>query len=162
MKYPWLDACLAVDLPGLLSMTDPAYVNTAEPLPVPTWDDLAGGLAGDRDRKRRERAEFGAAGVCYSCRREPATNGGICAGCLAAKRTRNRERQARRNGLCSWCPAPAQPGRAMCSTCLGLSREKARRQRAELIAAGRCSRCGGPGRGCQCRGASGTPRRRGR
>ena len=40
MKYPWLDACLAVDLPGLLSMTDPAYVNTAEPLPVPTWDDL--------------------------------------------------------------------------------------------------------------------------
>ena len=152
VPFPWLAAALGAGLPGAMSMADPAYVNTAEPLPIPTWDDLAAERATDRDRARRDRAECGARGICYSCRREPATNGGICAGCATAKRERSAERKVRRAGLCYWCPAPALPGRRMCSTCADLACAKSRQLRAERIAAGRCSRCGGPGQGCKCRG----------
>ena len=151
VPHPWLDAYLGVGMPGALSMADPSYVNTAPPLPVPSWDDLAAERAYDRGRARRERARFCAAGVCYSCRREPATNGGICAGCATAKRERSAERKVRRAGLCDWCPAPAEPGRRMCRACAALACAKSRQLRAERIAAGRCSRCGGPGQGCKCR-----------
>ena len=158
VPHPWLNAALAVGMPGALSMADPGYVCTAaEPLPIPSWDDLAAERATDRDRARRDRARLIAAGVCYSCRREPATNGGICRPCLAAKRERSAERKVRRAGLCYWCPAPALPGRRMCRACADLAREKSRQVRAERIAAGRCSRCGGPGGGCKCRGPA--PRR---
>ena len=93
VPHPWLDAVLGVGMPAAVSMADPAYVNTAAPLPIPTWDDLAGGLADARDRKRRDRAALYERGVCHSCRREPATNGGICGRCLTAKRRRERERR---------------------------------------------------------------------
>ena len=84
VPHPWLDAVLGVGMPGVLSMADPGYVCTAaEPLPIPSWDDLAAERATDRDRARRDRARLVATGVCYSCRREPATNGGICRPCLA-------------------------------------------------------------------------------
>ena len=152
VPFPWLDACLGIGMPGALSMADPAYANTAAPLPVPTWDDLAAERATERDRARRERARFDAAGVCYQCRRESVERGGLCVGCRERKAERDRERKVRRAGLCYWCPAPVEPGRRMCRACAALACAKSRRLRAERIAAGRCSRCGGPP-GCRCRGA---------
>ena len=157
VPHPWLDARLGAGMPGALSMADPAYVNTAAPLPIPTWDDLAAERAYDRDRARRERARFGAAGVCYQCRRESVERGGLCVACLERKAERDRARKVRRVGLCYWCPAPVEPGRRKCRACAALACEKSRRLRAERIAAGRCSRCGGPGQGCKCRGGPSPP-----
>ena len=76
----------------------------------------------------------------------------VLATCLRPRRERSAERKVRRAGLCYWCPAPAEPDRRMCRACAALACEKSRQLRAERIAAGRCSRCGGPGDGCQCRG----------
>ena len=67
VPHPWLDAVLGVGMPGVLSMADPGYVCTAaEPLPIPSWDDLAAERATDRDRARRDRARLVATGVCSS------------------------------------------------------------------------------------------------
>jgi hypothetical protein len=60
---------------------------------------------------------------------------------LSTPRVRELRRRRRLAEICRECPQPALPGRRRCQTHIDAGRERAKKQRAAAIAAGRCVWC---------------------
>jgi len=70
---------------------------------------------------------------------------------LSTPRVAELRKRRRALGLCRECPRPALPGKRRCQAHVVAVRDRARRKRAEAIAAARCERCSEPAvRGRMC------------
>lgn len=102
-----------------------------------------------RNRSRQRSAERRAAGLCITCGKQPAAQGGRCVECRArhsahcAKAQNPTRREREQNGRCIECNGPnLKATHARCDECRKAASIKARALRDSRIAEGLCPRCG--------------------